>query len=70
MRWLRRLYSATPVLMASWILAGNWLRGYSEPWFTALYAALERPVLSLLAAGILLGMINGFEGRSCQATLG
>ncbi|XP_050552811.1 O-acyltransferase like protein-like isoform X1 [Spodoptera frugiperda] len=61
-RWLRRLYSATPVLMASWILAGNWLRGYSEPWFTALYAALERPVLSLLAAGILLGMINGFEG--------
>nr|CAB3511244.1 unnamed protein product [Spodoptera littoralis] len=60
--WLRRLYSASPVLIVSWILAGNWLRGYSEPWFTALYVALERPVLSLLAAGMLLGMINGFEG--------
>lgn len=60
--WLRRLYSASPALIVSWILAGTWLRGYSEPWFTALYVALERPVLSLLAAGMLLGMINGFEG--------
>ncbi|KAH9637543.1 hypothetical protein HF086_010954 [Spodoptera exigua] len=60
-KWLRRLYSMTPLLVVAWILAGNWLRGYDEPWFTALYVALERPVLSLLAAGFLLGMINGLE---------
>ncbi|KAJ8710950.1 hypothetical protein PYW07_008192 [Mythimna separata] len=61
-QWLRVPYALAPLLIVSWILAGNYVRQFDAPWFTAAYVALERPVLSLLAGGILLGMLNGLEG--------
>ncbi|KAJ8712634.1 hypothetical protein PYW08_007938 [Mythimna loreyi] len=61
-KWLRGSYTWALLLIVSWILAGNYVRQWEAPWFTASYVALERPVLSLLAGAILLGMVNGLEG--------
>ncbi|KOB66051.1 Uncharacterized protein OBRU01_21041, partial [Operophtera brumata] len=61
-RIFRWAYSLAPILMVCWIVAGNWVRDITNPGFTATYAGLERPVLSILAATILLGLFNGMTG--------
>ncbi|XP_075983845.1 nose resistant to fluoxetine protein 6-like [Anticarsia gemmatalis] len=61
-KWLKVPYHIAPFAMVSWLLSGYYLRQFSEPWFMATYVAVERPVLSMLGAVTLLGMINGLEG--------
>ncbi|XP_047032953.1 nose resistant to fluoxetine protein 6-like [Helicoverpa zea] len=61
-KWVRLPYHMSPALIMWWVLSGDTVRTHSAPWFTATYTALERPVLSLLAGGIVFGMVNGLEG--------
>nr|XP_021193723.2 nose resistant to fluoxetine protein 6-like [Helicoverpa armigera] len=61
-KWVRLPYHMSPALIMWWVLSGDTVRTHTAPWFTAMYTALERPVLSLLAGGIVFGMVNGLEG--------
>uniref|UniRef100_A0A2A4K959 Acyltransferase 3 domain-containing protein n=1 Tax=Heliothis virescens TaxID=7102 RepID=A0A2A4K959_HELVI len=61
-KWVRVPYHLSPPLIMWWVLSGGAVRTQLAPWFTVTYAALERPVLSLLAGAILIGMVNGLEG--------
>ncbi|XP_063896371.1 nose resistant to fluoxetine protein 6 [Helicoverpa armigera] len=61
-KWVRLPYHLSPALIMWWVLSGDAVRTHTVPWFTATYTALERPVLSLLAGGIVFGMVNGLEG--------
>lgn len=63
LQWFRWIYTITPLVMLCWLVAGHWLRQVTAPEFTALYVAVERPVLSVLSALILLGLFNGMTGE-------
>lgn len=56
------MYTISIPLIVMWIVGGNWVREWKEPEFTAMYVALERPVISLLGALSLIGISNNISG--------
>ncbi|CAH0595009.1 unnamed protein product [Chrysodeixis includens] len=65
-KWLITTCQLTVPLLPAWTGAGHLFRDHSSRHFDALYIALERPVLALLAAVLLFGAYNGTSNKGIK----
>ncbi|KAJ0173381.1 hypothetical protein K1T71_011557 [Dendrolimus kikuchii] len=52
------IYNMGIPLIVSWIMAGNWAKAYTSPLFLAAYAALEKPLLSIMFGFMIFAIAN------------